>query len=458
MRNAGINTIRVGALLPERNHDGCMEAFASREIYVWIEGLYITSPQYTTYQEDGWVIKVFDHIATIIDQFAVHNNTLTIAAPTERAEAMNSTKPIFTYTKAAIRDMKKYISERGYRQIPIAFSSDNETPDQPAVADYLECGEPENALEVLGLDTTKSIYCSQTSRTTELYETLYDQFRDTNIPIIFTDVGCYFNQTSDTWDNIDRILGPTLSSVFSGAFTSRWTSWDPDSVGYMLVDYASEEDLGQPSPLPQWNKLSSAYAEATPLSVAQASYTPSSSVPECPNPDGGWWSIEPDAVLPTVGALSIEDYVQSSDPSTAPSSTADADLSSNVEGDSSSDSDPAPASASATMDASLTTGAKAGIGVGVSIAVLLALGMLAFFLTCRKRRKRDNAAEAGPIAHEKDSLMVSASPAPVEKDSTVVSPMTVTHELPAEIYPAPAELSGSSVSDRTFDRRYLREI
>jgi 1,3-beta-glucanosyltransferase GAS1 len=456
MRDAGINTIRVGALLPDRDHDGCMEVFANRGIYVWIEGLYITSPQFTVYQEDGWVIKVFDHIATIIDEFAVHNNTLAIAAPTEVAESLNSTRPIFTYTKAAIRDMKKYMSERGYRQIPIAFSSDNETPDQPAVADYLECGEPENALEVLGLDTTKTVYCSQTSRITELYEPLFDQFRDTSIPIIFTDVGCFFNQTSDTWVNIDSILGPTLSSVFSGAFASRWTSWDPDASGYMLVDYSSKEDLGKPEPLSQWGKLSSAYAEATPLLVAEASYTPSNEAPNCPIPDGGWWSIEPDAVLPTVGALSIEDYVQSSDPSASPSSTdaSDSSIENSIEG--ASESDPDPSSASPESSSSLSQGARAGIGVGVAIAALFALGIVAFFVRRRRSRQRNGAAELGTTtAHEKDSLMVSRSPVAVEKDSTVLSsPMTSPPaELPAEGYSRPAELGGSSIKDRTFDRR-----
>ena len=37
MKTLGVNTIRVYTVLGSQGHEGCMQAFASQDIYVWLD-------------------------------------------------------------------------------------------------------------------------------------------------------------------------------------------------------------------------------------------------------------------------------------------------------------------------------------------------------------------------------------------------------------------------------------
>ncbi len=51
MKTLGVNTIRVYYVDSTKNHDGCMQAFASQGIYVWLE---LTTPTETINRVSSW--------------------------------------------------------------------------------------------------------------------------------------------------------------------------------------------------------------------------------------------------------------------------------------------------------------------------------------------------------------------------------------------------------------------
>ncbi|EMR63607.1 putative glycolipid-anchored surface protein [Eutypa lata UCREL1] len=74
IKDLGANTIRVYAVDGTQSHDGCMQAFASQGIYVWLD---LPSP-YMAFNRNTpeWSMEMFSNFSGTIDAFAGYDNVL----------------------------------------------------------------------------------------------------------------------------------------------------------------------------------------------------------------------------------------------------------------------------------------------------------------------------------------------------------------------------------------------
>lgn len=368
MKELGVNTVRVETVEPRADHDGCMQAFASQGMYVWVD---IPTPTISFDRtEPAWTMDMFDHFSSVVDAFAPYDNLLAMAIANEVILDEDSTAAA-PFIKAATRDIKAYRDVRGYRKIPIAYSSADVPSQQATIADYLTCGEETDTIDVFGMNTFS--WCGNSSYQEAGYDTTYQELQHLNIPSVFTETGC--NAVSPwTWEEVSVMLGAVLPSVFSGVLVYEWVQGVNE---YGLVEYDNDDGIGFPTMLEDYDNLKSVFSIVSPPSTASTAYRPSNSVPSCPTTNSDW-TIDATATLPTIAKLQLQTV-----------SALTTISSSEVVAAGPTEASPAADDSAATKLAEaeatgLSTGAIAGIAIG-GAAVAMSFGIGAFLLL-RKRR------------------------------------------------------------------------
>ena len=134
MQSIGSNSIRVYHVSPYVNHDGCMKAFSNAGIYVWLD---LDTFNTTIEQTDpAWTQKQFFAFTDVMDAFHQYDN---LGGFWIGNEVINTAagSPAAPYVKAAVADMKSYMSTKNYRQIPIGYSAADIAELRPMLQNYL---------------------------------------------------------------------------------------------------------------------------------------------------------------------------------------------------------------------------------------------------------------------------------------------------------------------------------
>lgn len=377
MKAIGVNTIRVYTVDADADHDGCMQAFASQGIYVWVDlptptdSINRANPKYT--------MALFDHYSSVIDSFAKYNNTLSFTAGNEVMNDPETTSAA-PFVKAIVRDLKGFRDARGYRKIPISYTSGDVPKLQLPAKSYLACGDQATTIEMYGMNVYS--WCGNSTYQVSGYDDVYTQFQDINIPVIFSEVGCK-QRGARTFEEVATILGSVFPATFSGVIVYEWLQ---DTNEYGLVEYPNSDGTGFPSTLADYSNLASVYTTASPVSTALDLYTPSNTPPACPTSNSKW-PLSGAEALPTVQALNIDEVTARTTyySSSATLPTASATGTSNAESGVS-----APVQEQAQQ--SLSTAVIAGIAVAcTAFGSALAVGL--FFLL--RKRRADNRRRRG---------------------------------------------------------------
>jgi len=122
------------------------------------------------------------------------------------------------------------------------------------------------------------------------------------VPVFFSEDGCNVVRPR-TFSDLAAIYGPQMTSIISGSIIYEWTQEANDYGIIQYPDTSIQDDItvpvGIPVPLqPEFNNLKSAWAAASPSSVAANDYNPSTVVIECPATTKGTWTIDGEAELP----------------------------------------------------------------------------------------------------------------------------------------------------------------
>ena len=108
MAGMGVNTLRVFEVEAWRSHDGCMEAFDKRGIYIWLDldtfDTYIQGPGMAQPQ---WNESQYEAYQTVMDVFHKYDNLAGFFVGNEVLTSPN-TDVAAPYVKAAAADMKAY--------------------------------------------------------------------------------------------------------------------------------------------------------------------------------------------------------------------------------------------------------------------------------------------------------------------------------------------------------------
>ena len=122
----GINTIVVSLIDVTVDHSLCLGKFQEAGLYILVDladqngnGVYFSPPT--------WNYDTFSYFIGVIDAFAPYSNILGFLLDYLSLMDLTDTTPGLPFAKAQFRDLKAYMSDNNYRQIPIGAFYDNTT-------------------------------------------------------------------------------------------------------------------------------------------------------------------------------------------------------------------------------------------------------------------------------------------------------------------------------------------
>ncbi|RYP72088.1 hypothetical protein DL771_004419 [Monosporascus sp. 5C6A] len=329
-----------------------------------------------------WTIQLFYNWSATIHAFAGYDNTLAFTVGNEVIEDT-------PYAKAAVRDLKAFREQRGYRTIPLAYAAVDSVLLRKVTAEYLACGDPSEAIELFGMNVYS--WCGQSDYCKSKFDELYEAFQETNIRLVFSETRCNFEERN--FGEVAAILGPVFQAVFSGSVVYTWAQ---EASGYGIVEYRESRRVGFPTTLRDYNALSTVFASVNPSGTPRAEYTPSNTAPACPTSAKTQWLVAGDVPGPTISGLDIDTVTART------TITSKTDDGTGITVGTGPDGEPLIIGASSSDDSrveleiaadGITTGGIVGIVVFCIGAVTFAA--FAAFITIRKRRRARQRLEGG---------------------------------------------------------------
>ncbi|KAK7521604.1 putative 1,3-beta-glucanosyltransferase [Phyllosticta citriasiana] len=271
------NTIRVYAINPEENHDDCMQLLQEAGIYVVAD---LSSPGQSIDRNDpAWNTDLFDRYKAVIDAMAQYNNTLGFFAGNEVSNQANNTDAS-AYVKAAVRDSKSYIREKGYRDIGVGYATNDDSDIRENMASYFNCGSDNSeTIDFWGYNIYS--WCGDSSFTKSGYDVRTEEFANYSVPVFFAEYGCNA-VTPRTFTDTPVLFGDKMNEVWSGGIVYMYFQEDND-YGLVTVDGNSVSTLSD------FSYYSKQIATVSPTGVNSASFTPTNTANQaCPTVGKSW--------------------------------------------------------------------------------------------------------------------------------------------------------------------------
>lgn len=306
--------------------------------------------------------------------------------------------------KAAARDIKAFRDARGYRPIPISYSSVDSTVGRVDAAEYLACGgNQDETIDLFGMHVYS--WCGNQSYYTSGYDKLYEQFQDYNLPIIFSETGCDLEDGDRDFSEVATMLGPVFQAIFSGTIVYEWAMEDS---GYGIVEYSDDDNTGFPHTQAEYNSLGTVYSSADLTGTSMPSYTPSNSPPACPTSDSSYWLVDPNEALPTIAGLDVDTVTAR----TTRITSHEAEVT-GTGADTDTDTDGVSGSTDRSSGGDGAHGRSSNVGaiVGIVIAgVVVVIAIVAAILFFRRRKAKKEMSEKASPGSEDDTAAGASHP------------------------------------------------
>ncbi|CCC71730.1 hypothetical protein NCAS_0I00620 [Naumovozyma castellii] len=278
-QDLGINTIRVYTVDNSLDHDECMNLLSNAGIYLILD---VNTPGASISRWEPACSYNADYLQSVfatIDTFAKYENVLGLFAGNEVINSDNTTDTA-TYVKAVVRDMKKYIKARDYRQIPVGYSAADIVANRQLAAEYFNCGDDADArIDMFGVNDYS--WCGQSSFMVSGYKEKMSLYQDYSLPIFLSEFGCNKVPSSRPFTEIEAIYSTEMSSVFSGGLVYEYSN---EANKYGLV----EIDGDKVTKLTDFENLKSEYAKVSNPS-GDGGYSTDNKVSTCPDYEKGVW-------------------------------------------------------------------------------------------------------------------------------------------------------------------------
>lgn len=229
----GINTIRVYSIDNTANHDECMSKLADAGIYLLLD---VNLPEASISRlqaECSYNTMYLNEVFATVSNLAKYNNTLGFFAGNE---VINDGPSIAAapYVKAVVRDIKNFLKNNGFRQVPVGYSAADVSQGLDT-AEYLNCGDDAMArVDMYGFNDYS--WCGEASFTTSGYSVKMEEYGNYSIPLFFSEFGC--NTISPRpFTEIGTIYSTQMSSVFSGGLVYEYSQ---EVSNYGLVEIADD--------------------------------------------------------------------------------------------------------------------------------------------------------------------------------------------------------------------------
>lgn len=210
LQELNTNTIRVYAVDPTANHDKCMQLLADAGIYVISD---LSDPSQAIDRSDPrWEVSLYERYTSVIDDLSQYNNTIGFFAGNEVSNTV-STTDASAFVKAAVRDMKAYIKEKGYRSMGVGYATNDDSTIRVNMADYFNCQNSEDSIDFWGYNIYS--WCGDSSYQASGYKERTEEFRNYSVPVFFAEYGCN-EVTPRKFTEIKALFGDKMNDVWSG--------------------------------------------------------------------------------------------------------------------------------------------------------------------------------------------------------------------------------------------------
>lgn len=262
-----------------------MQQFAAADIYVVADlgepGTSIVS------DSPEWDVTLYQRYTSVVDSLAKYKNVLGFFAGNENVSSNNQTSAA-AFVKAAVRDVKGYISTQGYRSTLGVGYATADVPSRDDLAHYFACepGNTGNSTQIDFWGYNVYSWCGDSSYSASSYGERVDFFSDYPVPVFFAEYGCIEGITGGAthrpFTEVAVLFG-NMTSVFSGGIVYEWFMGAND---YGLVELTDSD--ASVSPYPDFTSLQSQLASVSPTITMRSAYTPSNSAPACPTVYNSW--------------------------------------------------------------------------------------------------------------------------------------------------------------------------
>lgn len=272
----GTNAIRVYAISTDQNHDACMQLLQNAGIYVFSD---LSQPSQSINRDDPtWDDELYSRYVSVVDTLAPYSNVIGFFAGNEVSNRANNTDAS-AFVKAAVRDTKAYIKQKGYRSIPVGYATNDDASIREDLADYFNCGDQSNAVDFWGYNIYS--WCGKSSYTKSGYDVRTQEFANYSVPSFFAEYGC--NDVSPRlFTEVDALYGSNMTPVWSGGIVYMYFQ---EANNYGLVSVSGDTV----STLTDYNNLKTRLASISPTGTNSASYTPTNTkARDCPATGADW--------------------------------------------------------------------------------------------------------------------------------------------------------------------------
>ena len=128
-----------------------MNKLADAGIYVIIDA---NNPLYSINRYDpgpSYNAVYLQSVFATIDEFIKYNNTLAFFSGNEVINDNVTSTLSARYVKATTRDMRQYIANRGYRQVPVGYSAADVAQNRMQTAHYFNCGHDDERIDFFAM-------------------------------------------------------------------------------------------------------------------------------------------------------------------------------------------------------------------------------------------------------------------------------------------------------------------
>ncbi|SCU86387.1 LAFA_0E00430g1_1 [Lachancea sp. 'fantastica'] len=275
MQAVDTNTIRVYALNASLDHTQCMKALNDAGIYVVAD---LSQPSESINRNSpSWTVELYERYTSVVDQFHNYTNVLGFFAGNEVTNN-NSNTDASAFVKAAIRDTKAYIKQKGYRSIPVGYSTNDDEDTRVPMADYFACGDDDVKADFYGINMYE--WCGDSTFQTSGYADRTKEFSNLTVPLFFSEYGCIESRPRK-FQEVGTLYGPNMTDVWSGGIVYMYFE---EENNYGLVSVADNKV----STLSDYSYYSETINKVSPTSKNSNSYSPSSTSLSCPATNSNW--------------------------------------------------------------------------------------------------------------------------------------------------------------------------